>query len=138
MAEKVKAKDVSRLPTQKAFKSLIDDLEALEQNAKSANGEMGALIKKAANEQFFDKHALRLFRSLKRVKDNRKLATTMAHLAFYCDIGGLDERAEEQGDMIEREETDAGTEAGKVVRGKFTDAVRQPGAPLAGDPPSKH
>lgn len=91
------------VPAEAAFKSLINKITDAEKDKNDAVGRVGGLISAAVDKIHVDKKALSVFRSLKKMS-NRKLATTLLHLEHYCEIGGLNDRATEQGELVGREQ----------------------------------
>jgi hypothetical protein len=101
-AEPVKPSEVMDAPSEKQFAALLRAVKSHEADKNEAVGSLGAVIKNAVEKQHLDRKAFGIFRGLARMSD-RKLATTMAHLEHYLEIGGLNERVTRQGDMVGRE-----------------------------------
>lgn len=99
--EIVKPSEVLTAPTEKQFTALVRAVKSHEADKNEAVGSLGATIKNAIEKQHLDRKAFGIFRGLLRMSD-KKLATTLAHLEHYCEVGGLNARVEAQPDMVGR------------------------------------
>lgn len=133
-AEPVKPSETMTVPTEKQFSVLVRAVRSHEADKNEAVGNLGATIKNAIDKQHLDRKAFGIFRGLMRMSD-KKLATTMAHLEHYCEIGGLNKRAEAQGDMIGRNAELAETKVAEVApnAGRKKRANKKTAAPFATD-----
>jgi hypothetical protein len=100
MAKK-KAKSAAK-PTSKAqqinvndFKNLVRRCTSLKKQASVTSGEIGEMIKNAIEFKNLDRVAFSVFRKLDSMPAP-KLATTLACLDYYIDIGGLQAKIDEQ------------------------------------------
>jgi hypothetical protein len=106
---------------QAKFLTLCRQIKKHTGDKDSSVGEIRSLISNACEKQHLEKRAFAMYRSLARLSDE-KLSETLAHLDYYRDIGGLDQRAAQQGQLFARPEAGEGEEGesgaeddGKVV-----------------------
>lgn len=82
-----------------AFKNLCNQLRNAQRDAEEARGTIGGLISQACETKHLHKKAFALFRTLNKLSDAH-LMTTLTHFDHYREIGGLDERATRQSEML--------------------------------------
>lgn len=94
-----KASDEKKTPTQivgqinqKKLRSLMADCRSAYKDAREINGELGAKIKDAIENENLHKKAFAIVRTLDRM-EAEKLADTLEMVDYYLDISGLRERA---------------------------------------------
>jgi hypothetical protein len=88
-----------QVPTEQQFNALVRAVKNANADMADAQSEKGAAVKKAIKNHHLDRDAFSIYQKLARLSD-KKLSITMAHLEHYAHIGGLEERATRQGDMI--------------------------------------
>ena len=103
--ETAKPSETLKIISEGQFNTLVRLLRGHESNKNEAVGAIGSAIADAVERKHLDRKAFGIFRTLARMSDER-LATTLAHLDHYRQIGGLDDRAAQQSQMFDREETD--------------------------------
>ncbi len=107
-----------------AFKKLCSAVHNATADADEARAQIGGLISAAVEKRHLDKKAFAFYRVLNKMSDV-KLATTRAHLLYYLEIGGIDERCERQGQLLaDRPEIEqAGAEIVQFDRGEQANEV---------------
>lgn len=115
-----KASDEKKTPTQivgqinqKKLRSLMADCRSAYKDSREINGEIGAKIKDAVENENLHKKAFATIRSLDRMEPE-KLADFLDTFEYYLDISGLKDRA------------------AKVMKMDFDDDGQGEGAPKSG------
>ena len=86
------------------FTNLVRRCKSLRKQAQTTSGEMGEMIKAACENKNLDRVAFAIFRKLEAMPA-QKLATSLACLDFYIEIGKLEDRiADEPALPIARQE----------------------------------
>jgi hypothetical protein len=109
----VKSSEVLQAPTEKEFAALLRAVKSHEADKNEAVGSLGSVIQQAIVKKHLDRKAFTVFRGLARMSD-KKLATTLAHLDHYIEIGGLNARILLQGELIGRDTELAETKVSDV------------------------
>lgn len=91
--------DKDRCPTQPQIVNLIRRADVQSKQASEAAGQVGEMIAKAVETQFFNRKALSIARALNAMSD-AKLKDVLDHLDLYRDALKLDERANKQAEMF--------------------------------------
>lgn len=91
------------LITQPDFLTLLTICKNRQHDIDRAKGAMGGAVKLAIDKKHLDRPAFAMFQKLDRLPSGR-LRTTLRHLHHYIEIGGLNDRAQEQLDALESEE----------------------------------
>lgn len=102
MAKQEQGEQAFPVPSEEQFKKLVRSVKSNESDKNEAAGAIGQAVNKAIEKNHLDKKAFAIFRQLDRLSD-MKLSTTLSHLEHYCEIGGLNARCEQQGELIDRE-----------------------------------
>jgi hypothetical protein len=113
-AQTVKPSETMQVPSEQQFKALMRAVKNADADINDAQSTKSELVKKAVDKQHLDRDAFSIFQKLNR-KSDKKLATTLAHLLHYVEVGGLNERIERQGELIGREKELAETDVKEVV-----------------------
>jgi len=100
----------------KDFENLVRRTASLKKQGRSLAGEAGEMIKNAAEFKNLDRKAFAMFRSLNEMPTN-KLATTLACLDYYIDIGKLQDRIDDQ-PQLEIGRPEAGEKQPKAKKAK--------------------
>ena len=105
------------------FTNLVRRCTSLKKQGAEISGSMGEMIKNACENKNLDRVAFGIFRKL-HAMPSEKLATTLACLDYYRDLGKLDETASEQGELeIARQE--AGEEEPKPPKQESRQAAAE-------------
>lgn len=115
MAKKAKAKTrpkrqqknspqpaVMAVPSEAEFGRIVRSVRSHEKDKDAAVGSLRQVIATGVEKHHLDKRAFAIFRSLAKLS-NKQLATTLAHLDHYREVGGLEQRATEQEQMFNRD-----------------------------------
>ena len=111
-----------KLPAASAIKALSKSLEAYDRDASKASKSKTELMAGAVTNQGIDRKAMSIAQSLKKMKRDNALAITLAHLPFYIEQLGLEERASKQGDMVGIDPKRDANGGGNVARPNFSAA----------------
>lgn len=115
----VQPSETLRVISEKDFHALVKKVKSHEADKNESVGAIGGAINAAVEAKHLHKKAFGTYRMCARMSDN-KLSEFLAHFDHYRNIGGLDERASTQGQMIPR--TEAG-EPEPSERDKEAEAV---------------
>ena len=86
------------------FTNLVRRCKSLRTQAQTTAGEMGEMVKNAVENKNLDRVAFGIFRKLEAMP-TQKLATTLACLDYYIEVGKLEDRiADEPALPIARQE----------------------------------
>lgn len=77
------------------FKNLVRRCGSLKKQGRTLAGEAGEMIKNAIENKNLDRVAFAIFRKLDDMAVE-KLATTLACLDYYIDVGGLQKKIDDQ------------------------------------------